>query len=173
MGSKRGCWITSKVPTIHSNRPNRVITLTNQVLYYDGTLYLVPRKTETDNYSIPFNINKNKWDERPSHLHDIGCRYHQVIIIDLPLEILYTNYIEIDKDNNIICKDIPIEYLKVIDIDFNTCNDLLYKGMEVISNIPKYVTKLYRLAVNFNINWLNTGKNKIDINNIYVNKLYT
>lgn len=171
-----GCdsqWITDIGGTVQTNIPNRVATETNQLFYNKGILYLIPRNTVSDNYTIPLGINKSKWDARPSHLHDIGCKYHQVIIVDLPLEIVYTNYIEIDMDNNIICKDIPIEYLKVIDVDFNTCNDLLLYGMKATSSIPKYICKAYRLGVNFNINWLFTGKDKIDLDNIYTNKLYT
>ena len=166
-------WITDKGGTIQANTPNKVITETNQLFYNKGKLYLIPRNVVTDNYTIPLGINKSKWDCRPSHLHDIGCRYHQVIIVDLPLEILYTNYIEIDKNNNIICKDIPKEYLKVVDVDFNTCNNLLLYGMKAISSIPRYICKAYRLGVNFNINWLFTGKTKLDLNKLYKDKIYT
>ena len=165
-------WITDKGGTIQANTPNKVITETNQLFYNKGTLYLIPRNTVTDNYTIPLGINKSKWDCRPSHLHDIGCKYHQVIVVELPLQILYSDYIDI-VDNRCICKDIPKEYLKVVDVDFDTCNNLLLYGMKAISSIPKYICKAYRLGVNFNINWLFTGKDKIDIDNIYVSKLYT
>lgn len=165
-------WITDRGGVVQSNIPNKVITETNQVLLLNNKLYLVPRNTVTDNYTIPFGINKSKWDARPSHLHDIGCKYHQVIEIDLPIDKLYLEYIYID-GNRVLCRDIPLQYLKVVDVTFDECNDLLYKGMDCISSIPKYIVKAYRLGVNFNINWIFTGKDKIDLDSIYTNKLYT
>ena len=80
-------WITNKGGTEQDYVPNKVVTETNQLFYNKGKLYLVPRNTVTDNYTIPLGINKSKWDTRPSHLHDIGCKYHQVILVDLPLEV--------------------------------------------------------------------------------------
>ena len=165
-------WITDKSPTIQDNNPNKIITLENQLFMDRGEIYLVPRNTCSDNYSMPLCINKSKWDVRPSHLHDIGCYYHQVIKVKLPLEIIYNNYCYLI-NNRIICRDIPKENLEVIDVTFNECNDLLFKGMMGINSIPKWADKLYRLGVNLNINWLFTGKKKIDLDNIYIYKLYT
>lgn len=166
-------WITDKSPLLQDNKYNKVITIDNQIFDDRGTLYLVPRNTCTDNYTIPFGINKEKYDVRPSHLHDIGCYYHQVIKVNLPLEVLYKDYCYLDKNDRVICRDIPIKYLEVVDVSFNECNDLLLKAMEGIINIPKNKAKLYRLAVNFNIGWIFTGKDKIDLSLLYNNKLYT
>ena len=165
-------WITDKSPTIQDDVPNKVLTLNNQLLMDKGNIYLVPRNTSTDNYTIPLGINKSKWDVRPAHLHDIGCYYHQVIKVRLPLEIIYNDYCYLI-DNRIICRDIPKENLEVVDISFKECNDLLLKGMVGINNIPKLIDKIYRLAVNLNLGWLFTGKSKIDLDLIYNNKLYT
>lgn len=165
-------WITDRGSMVQSDEPNRVITTTNQLFYYRGTIYLVPRNTVTDNYTIPLGINKSKWDVRPSHLHDIACRYHAVLVVDLPIEILYNKYLYLD-NNNLLCKDIPVEYIKIVNITFNECNNLLYNSMICLQNIPKYICNLYRLAVNFNINWLFTNNNLLYINTIYNNKLYT
>ena len=167
-------WLTSKGSVVQHDLPNKVVTTTNQLLYSNGVVYLIPRGTVTDNYSIPLGINKSKYDVRPSHLHDIGCKYHQVIIVDLPLQTIkdkyiYTNFIS----NRVYCRDIPIKYLKVIDIKFNDCNNLLYKGMIATNNIPNSICKLYRFGVNFNIGWLFTGKDNIDITKIYNNILST
>lgn len=164
-------WLTDKSPIIQSNKPNKIETLCNQVYYCDGNAYLIPRGTLTDNYTIPLGINKSKWDARPSHLHDIGCRYHQLILIDIPLYRLTEKYLRYI-DGKLICDDIPIEYLKVLNITFNKCNNLLKRAMEDLS-IPKWVCNTYRLGVNFNIGWLFTGKNNIDLNNIYKNNLIT
>lgn len=173
-----GSWITDKGPVIQDDIPNKVITLTNQLFTDNDYIYLIPRNTVTDNYTIPFGINKDKWDTRPSHLHDIGCKYHQVIIVDIPIEIIYSDYLYTEYDKTIKqdiirCKDIPIEYLELLDVDFNECNNLLYEGMDSINTIPKSICKLYRLGVNFNLNWLLTNNNLLYINTIYNNKLYT
>lgn len=165
-------WITDRSPTIQDLIPNKVLTIENQLLMDKGNIYLVPRNTSTDNYSIPLGINKSKYDVRPSHLHDIGCYYHQIIKVNLPLEIIYRDYCYLI-ENRIICRDIPKECLEVVDISFKDCNDLLLKGMGAICNIPRWADYLYRFAVNFNINWLFTGKKKIDLDLIYNNKLYT
>ena len=139
-------WITDKSPILQSNIPNKVETLNNQVYYHKGNAYLVPRGLISDNYTIPLGINKIKWDVRPSHLHDIACKYHQLILINLSINTIVDNYIDsIDIDDNeiSICKDIPIEYLSVVNINFNDTNDLLKEAMEDV-NIPKKYCRLYR-----------------------------
>lgn len=168
-------WLTDKSPILQSNIPNKVETINNQIYYDKGNAYLIPRGTLTDNYTIPLGINKSKWDVRPSHLHDIACKYHQLILVNLSINTIVDNYIDtidIDDKEVDICRDIPIEYLSVINVDFKTTNDLLKGAMEDVG-IPKKYCRLYRFAVNFNINWLFTGKYSIDLNNIYKNKLIT
>lgn len=164
-------WLTDKSPILQSNIPNKIETLYNQIYYIDGNAYLVPRGLVTDNYTIPFGINKSKWDARPSHLHDIGCKFHQLILIDIPLHTLMDKYTK-DINDTTIAIDIPIDKLKVVPVSFNRCNDLLSFSM-VDANIPKNVCKLYRLAVNFNLNWLFTGKDKIDLNKLYKSNIIT
>ena len=169
-------WLTDKSPILQSNIPNKVETLYNQIYYVDGNAYLIPRGLISDNYTIPFGINKSKWDVRPSHLHDIACKYHQLIMVNLSINTIVDNYlddIDIEEDNTItICKDIPIEYLSVVNINFNDTNDLLKKAMEDV-DIPKKYCRLYRFAVNFNLNWLFTGKDNIDLNKLYKDNIIT
>ena len=164
-------WLTDKSPILQSNIPNKIETLYNQIYYIDGNAYLIPRGLVTDGYTIPFNIDKCKRDIRPSSLHDIGCKFHQLILIDLPLHTIVDKYL-IDIDDTTVAKDIPIECLKVEKVSFNRCNDLLKLAMEDC-NIPKDICKLYRLAVNFNINWLFTGKDKIGLNKLYKSNIIT
>jgi hypothetical protein len=116
-------------------------------------------------------VDKCKRDIRPSSLHDIACKFHQLIIIDLPLRYLENTYLH-DIDDMTVCKDIPIEQLKVVDVSFSKANKLLKQSMQDV-NIPKRICNLYRLAVNFNLNWLFTGKEKIDLNKLYKDKIYT
>ena len=167
-----GKWITSKSPTIQSDIPNKHLTLFNQLYMLDNTIYLIPRNTITDNYTIPFGIDKDKYDVRPSHLHDIACKYHEVIIVDLPLEEIINKYIYTIKDK-IYCKDIPIEYLKIKKVSFKNTNKLLYNSMVDTNTIPKYICRLYYIGVYFNINYIFTGKDNIILDNIYNNILYT
>ena len=164
-------WLTDKSPILQSDTPNKIETIHNQIYYYKGDAYLVPRGLVSDNYTIPLGINKSKWDVRPSHLHDIACKYHQVILINLSLPTIIDNYL-IDVHDITVAKDIPIEYLSVVNINFNDTNNLLKQAM-ISSNIPKKYCNLYRLAVNFNLNWLFTGKDKIDLSKLYKDKIIT
>lgn len=164
-------WLTDKSPILQSNIPNKVETLYNQVYYDKGNAYLIPRGLITDNYTIPFGINKSKYDGRPSHLHDIGCKFHQVILIDIPVYTLMDRYLY-DIDDMTVCKDIPIDKLKVLGVTFNKCNNLLKESMKD-AGIPAKAYNLYRFAVNFNVNWLFTGKDKIDLNKLYKENIIT
>lgn len=168
-------WMTDRSPILQSNIPNKVETLNNQIFYHNGNAYLIPRGLISDNYTIPLGINKSKWDVRPSHLHDIACKYHQVILVNLSINTIIDNYLDditIDDNDITICKDIPIEYLSVVNIGFNKANNLLKEAM-VSSQIPRKYCNLYRLAVNFNLNWLFTGKDKIDLNKLYKDNIIT
>ena len=169
-------WLTDKAPILQSNLPNKIESLYNQIYYHKGNAYLIPRKVISDGYTIPLGINKTKWDIRPSQLHDIACEYHQLILINLSLPTIIDNYLEdikIDENSDItVAKDIPTEYLSVVKVGFNKANDLLKDSM-TDSGIPRQYANLYRLAVNFNLNWLFTGKNKIDLNKIYLDNILT
>ena len=164
-------WLTSKSPILQSDKPNKIETLYNQIYYHEGIAYFIPRGLVTDGYTIPFNVDKCKRDIRPSNLHDIACKFHQLIVVDLPLRYLDNTYID-DIDGIEVAKDIPIEQLKVVDVSFNKANKLLKESMKDLL-IPKSVYNLYYFAVNFNLNWLFTGKEKIDLNKLYKDKIYT
>ena len=164
-------WLTDKSPILQSNIPNKIETLYNQVYYHEGNAYLIPRGLVADGYTIPFGIDKTKRDIRPSNLHDVGCCFHQLILIELPLHTIVDKYLD-DIDDITVCKDIPIKYLKVVKVSFNTCNNLLKEAMKDC-NIPKNIFNLYRFAVNFNLNWLFTGKEHIDLNKLYKDNIIT
>lgn len=164
-------WLTDKSPILQSNIPNKIETLYNQIYYYKGNAYLIPRGLITDGYTIPFGIDKTKRDIRPSSLHDIGCKFHELIIINLPLHTIVDKY-TVDVGDITVAKDIPIEYLQVSKVTFNKCNNLLKESMKDL-NIPKNIYNLYRFAVNFNLNWLLTGKEHIDLNKLYKDSIIT
>lgn len=164
-------WLTDKTPILQSNIPNKIETLYNQVYYYKGNAYLIPRGLITDGYTIPLGIDKTKRDIRPSTLHDIGCKFHKLILIDLPLHVIMDKY-TVDEDDMTVALDIPIKNLRVVKVSFNQCNNLLKESMKDC-NIPKNIYNLYRLAVNFNLNWLFTGKENIDLSRLYKDKILT
>ena len=76
-------WLTSKSCIIQSEIGEFVTTHNQLYEDKDGTIYLVPRFTQTDGYTIPLGINRTKYDIRPSTLHDIGCKYHQLIKVNI------------------------------------------------------------------------------------------
>ena len=168
-------WLTDKSPILQSDIPNKIETLYNQIYYHKGNAHLIPRGLISDNYTIPLGINKSKWDARAAHLHDIACKYHQVILVNLSLPTIVDDYLEdivIDDKDITVCKDIPIEYLSVVNINFKDTNDLLKAAM-ISSEIPNKYCKLYRFAVNFNLNWLFTGKEPLNLNTLYRDKILT
>lgn len=164
-------WLTDKAPILQSNIPNKIESLYNQIYYHKGNAYLIPRGLVTDGYTIPFNIDKTKRDIRPSMLHDIGCKFHEVILIDLPIRYIETNYLY-DVDDITVCRDIPKECLKVIPVSFHKCNKLLKDAM-IDCNIPKNIAKLYYLAVHFNLNWILPKRVHIDLDKLYVDNIIT
>ena len=78
-------WITDNSRIEKLSEANKWRMIDNELFQdEDGSIYLTPRNYETDNYTIPDWIawlggNKSKWDIRPSHIHDFGCQYHQLI----------------------------------------------------------------------------------------------
>lgn len=159
-------WITNKA-IIEQDDINYIYTTLTNELYqdYDGTIYISPRKLITDNYTMPLGINKCKYDIRPSHIHDIGCRYHQLIKVNLSLKQIQDKYLYRD-NNEVYCKDIPKEYLEVVNVTGNFINNLFYRMM-VSCGIKKNICRLYRVGVAFNLSWFSTGKIHIDLNKIY------
>ena len=65
-----GYWITDKTGVIQDDFNNRIITEHNQLYNDNGTIYLVPRNTVSDNYTIPLGFNNqnnsNNQDMNPA-----------------------------------------------------------------------------------------------------------
>ena len=166
----KGRWITSfsRLEQVDED----LYELIDNELYQDvdGTLYLAPRGTMTDNFSRPFG-NKQKYDVRPSHIHDIGCRYKQLIIVDCCLDTLKSAGLlqgRGDLNNRkIILEDVPLSMLKIVDVaKFEVDN--LFMRMCKATDMPKWAVALYRAGVFCNIGWLWSGKDKIQKENIYL-----
>lgn len=131
----------------------------------DGSIYLTWRGFETDNFTW---INSSDWDIRCSHGHDVGCKYHQVIKVNLNADQLKILELLKIKNNNFICEDIPKKYLEVVNVSGNWINNLFYRMLKSADcpKTPKYIQILYRCGVAFNIGWFGKREN-INLDNIY------
>lgn len=142
--------------------------LINNELYLDddGSIYLAWRGFKTDQFTW---IAKANWDTRCAHIHDVGCKYHQVVKVKLSeKELLREGYLRyINK--NIICRNLPEHILEVKDVSGTWINNLFYRMLRDADcpKTPKYIQLLYRAGVSFNIGWFSCGKEKIDIKNLY------
>lgn len=119
-----------------------------------------PRGFETDNFTW---INSGDWDIRCSHGHDVGCKYHQIVKVKLSEAELWVNgYLHYHK-GKIVCEDIPVEYLEIVDISGHEVNNLFYRMLRDADcpKTPKYIQYLYRTGVCFNLNWFRSGKKKL------------
>lgn len=161
--------------------PNYWCTKHNQLFKdKDGTIYLVPRYFITDGYTIPDWIawlggGRMKWDIRPAIGHDFDCKFHQCIKVHLTeKELIEKGYLRdhkkiLGEEWCIIpvCEDIPIEYLSIEPVTFNQANAKFKRMMLATDHIKKWRVNLMRFAVNFNIGWLKSGREKIDLSKIY------
>lgn len=135
----------------------------------DGTIYLAWRGFVTDNFTW---IKKGDWDIRCAHIHDIGCKYHQVIQLKIKKHQLYLLDLLKTVNGQIICKDIPTKYLEIKEVSGHWINNLFYRMLRDADypKTPKYIQLLYRCGVACNFGWFKSGKTKIDLNQIYSDK---
>lgn len=133
----------------------------------DGSIYLCWNSFKTDNFTW---IKKGDWDIRCSHIHDVGCKYHQVVRVKLKVHQLRRLRFLYVYNDKILCKNIPAKYLEVVNISGNWINNLFYRMLKNADcpKTPRHIQLLYRAGVAFNINWFFTGKEKIDLNKIYI-----
>ena len=165
-------WLTDDSRLEKSSKPNKWFLLDNE-LYQDddGSIYLVPRNYETDNFSIPDWIawlagNKSKWDVRPSHLHDFGCQFKQLIKLKINESGLRRLRLLRVHKAKLICEDIPTRYLQLVPVTKWEIDCMFKRMMKATKTIPPRVYNLYRGGVFFNLGWL--GKHKaFDLNKIY------
>lgn len=134
-------------------------TLDNQ-LYKDedGNIYLTPRNTITDGYTIPSVFHflvggKFMHDVRACVQHDFECYYRKVIKVNLTIfQLRKLNFLRL-KDNMWVCDDIPIEYLTVEDTTFNQTNSRFRRMLDCLENMSEWQKVLIGNAVNFNLFW--------------------
>ena len=194
-------YLTIKKPLTYKSRirqigdNNKFILSDNEVFETSCGTIIAPRYLYTDNITF---INNTFVDIRASHIHDIGCAYHQLIVSNLTeqdlreMGLLYLNkeatlrerkfltkLKECGKFNgnpNVdvwVCEDIPVDYLNIIDISFSD-NNRLFKEMLIKTGVPELKADLMGGAVYLNIGW--GLKNKYimpPINELFKNLLIT
>ena len=160
-------FITSK-SRIEQTDKNGYWKLIDNELYVcdDGKVMITPRYLWSDGYTfpcfiMPFLGDKHKFDVRPAHAHDMMCRFHERIIVNLSVkELMEKNYLH-EHRNLIVCEDLPDRYLTIEKISKSDCDDLL-KEMMISCSISKKTANIVRFGVRFNLNWwLRTGKKSL------------
>lgn len=136
----------------------------------DGRVTIVPRRFITDNITF---ISDDFADVRASHFHDVGCKYHQMIYVNLTVAQLRKCGYLIVKKGKWHCLDIPKHYLYVEDISFNKINNI-FKQCLLACHTGVIKSNIMRFAVNFNLGWTRdnllwkfTQKKNIDLNKFY------
>lgn len=126
----------------------------------DGSINLHPRGFKTDNFTW---IISSDWDIRCSHGHDVGCKYHQIIKVKLTENELWQQGYLKEFNGMIVCKDIPVEYLEIVNISGYQINNLFYRMLRDADcpKTPKLTQCLYRAGVALNLGWFWSGKNKL------------
>ena len=135
-------------------------TLDNQ-LYKDddGTIYLTPRNTLTDGYTIPQFLTpivggRYDHDVRCCTGHDFECYYRKVIKVNLTeFQLKKLSFLHYNKDSKWVCENIPIELLNIKDTTFKETNQRFMRMIKSVNNISKIDTFLIGNAVNLNIGW--------------------
>lgn len=165
-------WLTDKSRLQQSNEPNDWYLSDNELFKdEDGSIYLVPRNYKTDNYTVPDWVawlagSKSKWDVRPSHIHDFGCQFHQLIRITLTEQQLRQMRFLRTHHDKIICEDIPIKFLEIIPVTKWEIDCLFKRAMKATKAISPYTYSVYRGGVFFNIGWLGNHP-PFDLSKIY------
>ena len=165
-------WITDNSRLEKLSEANKWLMVDNELFQdEDGSIYLTPRNYETDNYTIPDWVawlggNKSKWDIRPSHIHDFGCQYHQLIRVKLnETGLRRLRYLRVNK-NKLICEDIPTKFLELIPVTKWEIDCLFKRAMKATGTIPAHIYNLYRGGVFFNFGWLGNHP-PFDLSKIY------
>lgn len=151
----------TSTPDIRQTRIEGIwYTLQNQLFKdIDGNIYLAPRCTLTDGFSIPkaFHIIAGGMFEHnisPAVQHDWECYYHKAIKVNLSVAELRKMQLLKYESGMWICEDIPLEYLTVIDTTFEETNARFRRMLQCLTNIAQWKREIIGKAVNLNVGWL-------------------
>ena len=75
-----GQFLTTPVPETQIGRNKYRLEGNTLFKDDDGTIYLAWRGFETDNFTW---LRSATWDTRCSHIHDVGCEYHKLVVVTL------------------------------------------------------------------------------------------
>ena len=153
---------------------NKFCLIDNEVFATASGTVIAPRYLFTDNITF---INNTFVDIRASHIHDIGCAYHKLIVSNLDeddlleMGLLHLNekatererkFLKALKDAGkydgdtevlvMVCEDIPKEYLSTIDVSFSE-NNRLFKEMLIKTGVPTAKANIMGSAVYLNAGW--------------------
>ena len=175
---KTGRFITAK-SRIEQTEDGYWRTIDNE-LYCDedGKIYITPRYLWTDGYTFPGLVmailgDKNFYDARPAHGHDICCRFHEVIEVELTVaQLKEKGYLRVTKTSGkVICENIPMEYLSIKKVSKTWTDNFLFRMMKACE-VPVVQRVLIRFGVFFNLNWwLKTGRKSLFEYEIYEDDL--
>lgn len=135
-------------------------TLQNQLFKDDdGRIYLAPRETLTDGYSIPklFHIVAGGMFQHnisPAVQHDWECYYHKALVLKFNVFELRKSGLLKYENGLWQCDDIPLQYIDIVDTTFNETNSRFRRMLKCADNIPKWQKDVIGNAVNMNIGWL-------------------
>jgi hypothetical protein len=162
-----GRFITAKARIEQTDIAGYWKTIDNELyLDDDGSLYLVPRYFWSDGYTFPgiimaFLGDHHKYDVRPAHGHDLSCRFHECIKVEMSLTLLKARgYLRIHK-GKVILEDIPVEYLNIVPVSKHWTDEYFERMMHA-AELPQDKRNIIRAGVFFNLNWwLKTGKKSL------------
>ena len=174
---------------------NKFILEDNEVFATHAGIIFAPRYTFTDNITF---INNTFVDVRASHIHDIGCATHKLLISNLTEQdliergLLYLNEKATERECRFletlkkagryngntdvsvyVCDDIPQEYIETIDVSFSE-NNRLFKEMLKATGVSNFMANTMGSAVYLNIGWAAKAvKPMPDINRLFKDILIT
>ena len=153
-----GQFLTENVRIEQTDKLGYFKTLDNELFMDDdGTLYLTPRYFWTDGYTFPRLVmvilgDKNRYNVRPAHAHDLFCRFHQCIKVKLSLTQLRLMNLLREHNGKMVCEDIPKEHLEIAPISKWETDELFNRMMKACA-IDKKTRRTIRFGVFFNIGW--------------------
>jgi len=174
---------------------NKFVLIDNEVFATNKGIILAPLYLLTDNITF---INNTFVDVRASHIHDIGCATHKIIVSDLTekdlleKKLLYLNEKATEREQKFlkelqaakkydgdtsvmvfVCEDIPAEYLKIVDVDFSEINQY-FKQMLRCTGVSDLKTNVMGTSVYLNVGWcLKSTKPMLTADRIFKDILIT
>lgn len=174
-----GRFVTSQARIEQTETEGYWRTLDNQLyLDTDSSIYLTPRYLWSDGYTFPGLVmvilgGRYQYDIRPAVQHDLNCRFHQSIKVQLTLTelkklgYLHTHISKTTKETKVVLEDIPLEYLDIIPITKTWADNTFKRAMEA-AELSSLKIALIRFGVFFNLNWwLKAGRGSLYDYDIY------